>query len=96
MQHRPIPPERTMAETCFVERWHLARARHQIANAGGRVKDEEIFVSCQFVDHSTVLYRKDTGDIFGIQLTYDVRHGQLVAPRMDEKWQLTRKLGSSP
>ena len=91
MRHRPIPPEPTMAETCFAERWPLARAR-QIANACGLVDDDEAedgLISCQFIDHSTVLYYKDTGNIFGIQLTYDVRDGKLVAPQMDEAWQIT-------
>ena len=81
-QPRPIPPEPTMAETCFVERWPLARAR-EIANASGPVDDDEAeegLISCQFDDHSTVLYCKDTGDIFGIQLVYDVQDGKLVAP----------------
>jgi hypothetical protein len=71
-----------MAETCFVERWPLARAR-EIANASGPVDDDEAeegLISCQFDDHSTVLYCKDTGDIFGIQLVYDVQDGKLVAP----------------
>jgi hypothetical protein len=88
MRHRPIPPEATMAETCFVERWPLARAR-EIANASGLVEDGEVLISCQFVDHSTVHYRTDTGDIFGIELVYDFRDGKVVAPRMDERWQLT-------
>jgi hypothetical protein len=86
MRPRPIPHEATMAETCFVERWPLARAR-QIANASGYVEeddeDEEGFMSCHFVDHSVVHYRKDTGDIFAIELTYDVQDGELFAPRMD-------------
>ena len=91
-QPRPIPPEPTMAETCFVERWPLARAR-EIASACGHVEDSideagDGLISCQFNDHSTVHYDGD-GNIFGIELTYDVRDGKLVAPQMDEEWQLT-------
>jgi hypothetical protein len=81
-----------MAETCFAERWPLARAR-QIANACGLVDDDDEadgLIGCQFIDHSTVYYCKDTGDIFCIQLTYDVRDdGKLVAPQMDDRWELT-------
>jgi hypothetical protein len=91
-QPRPIPPEPTMAETCFAERWPLARAR-EIANACGYVEDSideagDGLISCNFVDHSAVHYDGD-GNIFGIELTYDVRDGKLVAPQMDEEWQLT-------
>lgn len=91
MRPRPIPPEPTMAETCFAERWPLARAR-QIANACGLVNEDEAedgVTTCQFVDHSKVCYLKDTGDIFCIQLIYDVRDGKLVAPQMDEAWRVT-------
>jgi hypothetical protein len=84
---RPIPPEATVAETCLVERWPLKQAR-KIAKGNGSVEDDGFFIICEFVDHSTVLYEKDTGNIFNIKLTYDVVGDELVAPRMDDVWAL--------
>jgi hypothetical protein len=77
---RPIPPEITMAETCFVEEWSLARARkfaeeHELVGVEEEPYDPDgdgLITFTFYEDHSAVHYCKDTGRIFGIQLTYDV------------------------
>ncbi len=80
MTMRPIPPEITMAETCFVEKWNLERARkyaeeHELVRVEEESYDPDgkgLVTITFYKDHSAVIYRKDHGDIFGIQLTYDV------------------------
>lgn len=89
VEMRPIPPQPTIAETCFVEKWPLAHAC-EIANAGpsGGVHDDaydeedlEGIVTCTFNDHSMVDYRKGDGTIFAIYLTYDTdAGGKLTIP----------------
>jgi hypothetical protein len=75
---RPIPPEITMAETCFIQNWNLERAR-QFAKANDvRVhmveedEDDGLVSFTFYPDHSVIHFRKDIGDIFGIELVYDV------------------------
>ena len=67
---RPIPSEPTIAETCFVEKWPLARAC-EIAGEVNVEDEDDGLVTCTFKDHSIVEFRKDFKNIFCVYFSYD-------------------------